>query len=108
MTKGFGKGKGKGKFFAKYGKKLKETKEKKRNYVFTSVTLKSFLKNNDIETRVSKEAYDEIEKLTKTYVLNIIENSKKIMKQRNGKTLSGNDVTKQKMCNFQSFYDEEL
>lgn len=106
MTKGGrGKGayygKGKGKYYEKYLKK-----EKKRNYVFTSVTLKAFLKNNDISTRISKEAYDEIEILTKEYVLNIISNSVNIMTKRNGKTLSGNDIMKQKNNNFQSFYEE--
>jgi histone H3/H4 len=106
MTKG---GRGKGVYYGKgkgkyYEKNIK--KEKKRNYVFTSITLKAFLKNNDISTRISKEAYDEIEILTKEYVLNIINSSANIMAKRNGKTLSGNDVMKQKNQNFQSFYNE--
>ena len=92
--KGKGKRKGKGKSKDKY-LKLKEennSNKKKRQYVFTNITLKNFLKDNDVNTRISKESFTIVENKTKKFVLDLINKSNKFLLDRCGKTLSANDV----------------
>jgi len=85
--KGKGKGKGKGKYLL-----LKEKSKKKRDYVFTTITLRTFLKNNDISSRVSIESSEKIEEITKNFVLELVRNAEIYMHNRNSKTLSANDI----------------
>lgn len=91
--KAYGKGKGKCRSYGKGHKRFLELKEKKkRKYVFTNITFKSFLKNNNKDIRISKESFQKIEDKTKEFVMNLVEESEQFMIGREGKTLSANDV----------------
>ena len=102
MTKGYNfsrgkKGKkystGKGKGKCCWKEKSLTKKKKKRDYVFTNITLRTFLKNNDIKTRVSIEACNKIEEITKSFVLDLVEKASINTEERKSKTLSANDLT---------------
>ena len=89
---GKGKGKGKGKYLFWKEKSLTKKEKKKRDYVFTNITLRTFLKNNNIKTRVSIEACNKIEEITKSFVLDLVEKASINTKERKSKTLSANDL----------------
>ena len=91
--KAYGMGKGKAYGMGKGKKRYLELKEKNKiKYVFTNITFKSFLKNNNKDIRISKESFKKVEEKTKEYVMSLVENSEGFMIERKGKTLSANDV----------------